>query len=386
MQLHTQDILNQLLSTLKEANQNYLGYPLSKDFDYAALAPFLQYQINNVGDPFSPSTLAFNTKEQEREVVKFFAKLFGTNLEETWGYVTNGGSEGNLYALYLARELYPDGIVYYSEATHYSVRKNLHLLNMKSILVKSDVNGEIDYFDLNHLISMHRDKPVIIIANYGTTMTEAKDNVPKIRGILKNNAIQDFYIHADAALSGPISPFIQTGNSLDFIVAIDSISFSGHKFIGAPIPCGVVLTRVQNKERVARSISYVGTLDTTITGSRNGFTPLMMWYAIQQMGHEGLKKRVQDSLALADYTLEKLQAGGVKAWKNPGAITVVFPKPSKAICAKYQLASEENIAHIICVPGVKKEIIDACIEEILDEKKELDAATLSTLNQTTVAV
>ncbi len=381
-----QESLDQLLASLKDANQKYLGYPLSKDFDYAALAPFLQYQINNVGDPFTPSTLAISTKEQEREVVQFFAKLFGTNLKETWGYVTNGGSEGNLYALYLARELYPNGMVYYSESTHYSVRKNLHLLNMKSILVKSDDNGEIDYDDLSQLISMHRDKPVIIIANYGTTMTEAKDNIPRIRGILKNNAIQDFYIHADAALSGPISPFIQTGNSLDFIVAIDSISFSGHKFIGSPIPCGVVLTRVQTKERVARSISYVGTMDTTITGSRNGFTPLLMWYAIQKMGVEGLKKRVKDAIALADYTVEKLNQGSVKAWKNPGAITVVFPKPSNAICAKYQLASEEEIAHIICVPGVEHDILDACINDLINEKKEIENISAHTLEESCVSI
>ena len=356
---------------IERANHNYLGYPLSKDFDYSELAPFLQYQINNVGDPFSGTTLTIDTKEQEREVVNFFAKLLNTNLKETWGYVTNGGSEGNLYGLYLARELYPNGVVYYSDATHYSVRKNLHLLNMKSILVRTTENGEVDYDDLQQVIALNRDKPVIILANYGTTMKEAKDNIPNIRQILKNNAIQDFYIHADAALAGPISPFIETGNSLDFISAIDSISISGHKFIGSPIPCGVVLTRVQNKERVGRSISYVGTMDTTITGSRNGFTPLILWYAIQKMGITGLKKRVDDSLALAEYTLKRLSAGGINAWKNTQAITVVFPKPSKEICNKYQLASEDDIAHIICVPGIEKETLDQCIDEIIGENKSV---------------
>ena len=119
--------VEQVLEHIKQGNENYLGYPLSKDLDYTALAPFLNYQINNVGDPFAPSTLAIDTKEQEREVINFFAQLFETNVQETWGYVTNGGSEGNLYALFLARELYPNGMVYYSESTHYSVQKNLQL-------------------------------------------------------------------------------------------------------------------------------------------------------------------------------------------------------------------------------------------------------------------
>lgn len=361
-----------LLKRLNSANRNYLGYPLSKDFDYSDLAPFLNLQLNNVGDPFSESTLTIDTKHQEREVVRFFAELLNTNLTETWGYVTNGGSEGNLYALYLARELYPEGIVYYSSSTHYSVRKNLHLLNMKSILIRSTENGEIDYDDFEEVLSLNRDKPVIILANYGTTMTEAKDNIPKLRNILKMKAIQDFYIHADAALAGPISPFVETGNSLDFISAIDSISISGHKFIGSPIPCGVVLTRIKNKERVSRSISYVGTQDTTITGSRNGLTPLILWYALQKMGKAGLEKRVKDSLTLANAVIEKFMIGGIKAWKNEGAITVVFPKPSDRICSKYQLASEDDIAHIICVPGTNKEILDECISEIIEENRILN--------------
>jgi len=362
--------LDQVLEHIIQGNKNYLGYPLSKDLDYSALAPFLNYQINNVGDPFAPSTLAIDTKEQEREVIKFFADLFGTDVKETWGYVTNGGSEGNLYALFLARELYPNGMVYYSESTHYSVQKNLQLLGMKSILIRSDERGEVDYNDLERTIALNRDKPVIILANYGTTMTEAKDNVPKIREIFRKNAIRDCYIHCDAALAGPISPFIQTGNSLDFISAIDSISISGHKFIGSPIPCGVVLTKTKNKDRVARSISYVGTMDTTITGSRNGFSVLLLWYSIKRMGLEGLKTRVQTSLKMAKYTLDALNKGGIKAWRNPSAITVVLPKPSAAICNKYQLASEGDIAHIICVPGIQQEILDACITEIIVENKK----------------
>jgi hypothetical protein len=84
-------------------------------------------------------------KAFEREVVSFYADIFNAPANNHWGYVTNGGSEGNLYGLYLARELYPNGIVYYSEATHYSVQKNLHLLNMNSIVIRSQPNGEMAF-------------------------------------------------------------------------------------------------------------------------------------------------------------------------------------------------------------------------------------------------
>ena len=38
-------------------------------------------------------------------------------------------------------------------------------------------------------------------------------------------------------------PFIKKAPRVSFRKAIGSVSVSGHKFIGAPVPCGVVITR-----------------------------------------------------------------------------------------------------------------------------------------------
>ena len=96
----------------------FIGYPCSREMDYGALFRFLEFPINNVGDPFVSSSYRVNTKELECEVLAWFADLLHAPSDAYWGYVTNGGSEGNLYGLYLARELLPDGMVYYSEDTH----------------------------------------------------------------------------------------------------------------------------------------------------------------------------------------------------------------------------------------------------------------------------
>lgn len=40
-----------------------------------------------------------------------------------WGYVTTCGTEGNLHAMLLARECHPEGIIYTSTETHYSIFK-----------------------------------------------------------------------------------------------------------------------------------------------------------------------------------------------------------------------------------------------------------------------
>ena len=357
--------LNELLTQVQTQTRDFLGYPVSKDFDYSPLLPFLQYPLNNLGDPFVPATYAVGSREMEKQVVSFFADLFRAPENNWWGYVTNGGSEGNLYGLYLARELYPKGMVYYSEATHYSVQKNLHLLNMPGIIIRTLPNGEIDYDDLENTIRMNRHLPVIMLANIGTTMTEARDDVKRIRGILKHLAIPHYYIHADGALSGSYSAFLEPRPAFDFADGADSIAISGHKFIGSPIPCGVMVAKKSNRDRIARSVSYIGSMDTTITGSRNGHSPLFLWYALKSLGIDGLKERAGRSLAVAAYATERLNENGIPAWRNPDTITVVFPDPPANIRRKWQLASENGWSHIICMPNVSKEQVDEFVESFV---------------------
>ena len=81
------------------------------------------------------------------------------------------------------------------------------------------------------------------MANVGTTMRGAVDDIPRIRDILREQTVTNHYIHADAALSGMILPFVKNPQPYGFDAGVDSISVSGHKLIGAPLPCGVVLTR-----------------------------------------------------------------------------------------------------------------------------------------------
>lgn len=361
--------LNSLIENITEARDSFLGYPVSKDFDYSPLYDFLKLPINNLGDPFEKSTYKVHTHKIEKDVVDFFAKLFRADPKDYWGYVTNGGSESNLYGLYLAREMYPKGMVYFSESTHYSVKKNIHLLNIPSIVIKSQENGEIDYSDLENTLQFNRHKPAIILTTFGTTMKEAKDDVCKVKNILKKLAIHDHYIHCDAALSGTYAPFIKKRIPFDFKDGADSISISGHKFIGSPMPCGVIITKRSSRDRISKGISYIGSLDTTITGSRNGHSPLFLWYAIKIMGKKGLKKRYLHCLSVAEYCKNELLKIGIKAWSNPSAITVVFPKTSIKLKTKWQLATEGDVTHIICMPNVTKKQIDEFIKDI---KLELD--------------
>src|SRR5579884_3073400 len=356
--------LDDLYERISKRNRDALGYPTAKDFDCTPLLRFLDLPLNNVGDPFAEGTYQVESRQFEREVLSFFADLLRAPADDWWGYVTNGGTEGNLYGLYLARELHPGGIVYFSEHTHYSVSKNLDFLGMRHIMIRAQENGEIDYDDLRETLKIHRDVPPIIFANVGTTMTEARDDVARIIDILHSMAIRSRYVHADAALCGAYAPLLDPRPCFDFADGADSVSISGHKFLGSPMPCGVVVARKHNVSRIARSIDYIGTLDTTISGSRSGFTPLLLWHRIKTLGAEGLRERAKTALEVAAYAQERLAAAGVAAWRNPNAITVVFPKVPPAVRDKWQLATQGDISHLIVMPGVTRDRIDAFVEDI----------------------
>ncbi len=362
--------LNEFFQFLQGEADHFLGYPCTRNFDYTPLYRFLSLPMNNVGDPFIESRYHINSHEYEREVIAYFAELTHARPDEIWGYVTNGGTEGNMYGIYIARETFPDGLVYYSETTHYSVPKILRMLHARNIMIKSQKNGEIDYQDLAETIRIHRDVPPIIFANIGTTMTGAVDNINKIKQIMRDNAIHRFYIHCDAALGGMILPFVKHPQPFDFNAGVDSISISGHKMVGSPIPCGIALARKANVDRIARAVEYVGTLDTTVTGSRNAITPLFLWYAIQTKGTAGFCEIIQHCQDMAEYAIKRLHKIKIPAWRNLNSITVVFPKCSQEILDKWQLASQHDIAHIITMPHVDERHIDSLIADIVASEKQ----------------
>src|SRR5262245_53956902 len=235
--------LEELFAQLRENVDTYIGYPVNAAFDYSPMLRFLRLPLNNIGDPFAGGPTHVNTHEFEREVIHDFARLAGANPEETWGYVTTGGTEGNLYGLMLARERFPDGVAYYSADSQPSIAKALHMLCVPGVEVRSRPDGSIDLEDLRAQLRPNRGMPAIVVANVGTTMKGAVDDLAGIAGALDELGIERRFVHTDAALAGMILPFVEDPPTWNFRAGIDSLAISGHKMIGSPLPCGVVLTR-----------------------------------------------------------------------------------------------------------------------------------------------
>ncbi|OYD87078.1 histidine decarboxylase [Nostoc sp. 'Peltigera membranacea cyanobiont' 213] len=359
--------LADFLLQIKERSQFHAGYPYNLSCDYSAIGKFFNHLLNNAGDPYIEPDFGLHSRKFEQEVLAFFAHLYKIPESQFWGYVTAGGTEGNLYGIFLAREIYSNGILYSSQDSHYSIPKAAKLFRIQHNVINSQANGEMNYDHFEQLLSENRSYPAIINLNIGTTVKGAIDNLDKVLEILDRNQIKDYYIHCDAALSGLILPFLDGAPQVNFQKPIDSVAISA-KFIGSPLPCGVVLTKKKWVEKVETEIEYIGSKDTTILGSRNGHTPLILWYAVQTRGYDGLAREANTCINNAQYLCQQLQIREYPCMLNDFSNTVVFQKPCQKLIKKWQLAGFENWAHIIVMQNINRDKIDNFINELLLEE------------------
>ncbi len=362
------EIIKEYEKFLKTKTFFHLGYPYNLEYDYGCLQSLQNYSINNLGDPFIESNYSVHSRSFEIAVLDWFANLWDISKEDYWGYVTNCGTEGNLHGILVGRENFPDGILYASEDSHYSVFKAARMYRMQLQKIKSLENGEIDYDDFKERLVKNADKPAIINANIGTTVKGAIDDIDKIINILYDCGYnQDrFFIHCDGALFGMMIPFIKKAPIFSFKKPIGSISISGHKFVGSPVPCGVVLTRKIFISKLESVIEYINSKDITIMGSRNGHAPIYFWYTLCKKGIDLIKLDVKNCLENAQYLFEQLKKNNINTMMNDLSSTVVFTKPTDdEFIKKWQLACQGDYAHVVVMPNITKEKLDIFIKELI---------------------
>lgn len=363
---------------LQAVRARSIGYPGATDIDFSDLGVLHTKLINNVGDPETGGRWRGHTKDIEREVIAAFATLFGGHPDSTTGYVSTGSSEGVLHGMWLGRERLRGARVYHSAAAHYCVAKAAHLLDMEASVVAVDNGGQMVYDGSTGLagaLHPHRDRPALVVATAGTTMTEAVDDVASVHEVLDAAGVPDRHVVVDAALSGPALA-LDGGPTARLLaehghrdhdrgrVDADAVCFSGHKSLAIPHPCGVVLTRREHVEQVAREVDYLSGVDTTISGSRSGQAPVELWHVLATLGPDRLRARAHAARRVAEDTVTRLTEVGWRAWRHPHAWTVVLDEPPAGLADRWQLATSTGRSHIVCVPGVTPELIRKFVAEL----------------------
>lgn len=294
-----------------------------------------------------------------------------------WGYITNCGTEGNLHGILVGRENLPDAVLYASAETHYSVFKAARMYRMDAERVATLPSGEIDVEDLAAALARNKGRPAVVVVNVGTTVRGAVDDLDAVLLELSKAGLSEdqFFIHCDGALFGLMMPFVRAAAPLvTFKKPIGSISVSGHKFIGAPMPCGVVMTRAKCVEALSSDVEYLNSRDATIMGSRNGHAPIYMWYTLTRKGYSGMRADVEHCLANAHLLQGMLESNGIKTMLNRLSSTVVFERPPcEAFVRKWQLACEGDVAHVVVMPNITPPKLEAFVEDLVECRRKFNS-------------
>ena len=376
--------MEQLEELFADLRTRSFGRPLNQDkpdLSELGLSGLATHTINNLGDPYNEDNHQIESKAYERQVINYMASLYGLHTD-AWGYITSGRNEGNLFALYMARESLEsksrnnlnDGgikpILFFSKATHHSIPKAARITGMQYRVIDTDDTGEINYLDLEHAINQYQYRPMLFVLNMGTKFTGATDSLQRVDDLLLKYNVTDYFIHCDAALSGMVIPFSDAPLSMSFEKGIDSIVISGDKFLGSPIPSAMVVTRKQFTEYIKNDIESFGISDVTISGTRYGMAAIAIWYILQEK-QEKLPKEVKQCLDNTHFLQQLLTAQDYPCFVNEHSITLVFKKPlSQEFIERYQLTVEGNWAHIILMPHVTEQRLEKFVDELIDSEQQ----------------
>ena len=371
--------------------QRLLGYPINMNDpapDYFEWREKLfksgvnAFAFNNVGNPFKESPIPFNTHHYERETIRSFAKLLSFPHNDTWGFISNSGTDSNMHGMYMGRTLLKarTGVLpkaYFTREAHYSVQILRDLLGLETVFVDTLPDNSMDPDDLALKLAESPNQPALVVATLGTTFKGAIDNLDEIR---KKLTAHESYIHLDAALFGGYLPYtkhaslVSHQNGMREPSRYDSVAISCHKFFGFPSPAGLFVTRQSLYDEFNEYFSqihnpeYIHQVPGTITCSRDSVKPAEFYYFTTKSARAKQAEDAQTMLRNTDYLMSEFQSHfpDLEATRsNQMSNTIYFRDPGKSIVKKYSLATmhlevdnqTERYAHAIVMPHVSRDIL-----------------------------
>lgn len=370
--------LTERARSIVENRRHQMGYPFDQG---VALKEFYQWLLDtglynttliSVGSPWKDAWDMLHVDEFEREAVSFMAESFGFPVDSFWGFVTNGGTDGNMHGLYFGRkelaarsERLP--LLYVSAEAHYSVQKLGDILAVETRVIKPEPDGRMNMEDFRRQLDPTR--PALIAVAVGGTFKGAIDDQQAISEVLKEKPPVAVYRHLDVALFGGYLPFLndpQANRVIDQVhQQFDSVAVSGHKFFAMNEPCGFFVCRKGILEHLNRlTVPYLNCVMPTINCSRSGFDVLKLYWRIFSTGKDGFRQEAEHVLAMSNRLVTKLNQRGVAAFANPWSNTVVFPRPAEEVVHKYCMACSGEFSHVVVMQYFDEPLIDELVEAI----------------------
>jgi len=250
------DALNQNVNYYEE---DILGVPAShldskvfyQHHPFLSDAPYISTLINNpnhIGCHTLGKSESFfkGTQLLEQEVIEICGRdILKGDFEQLDGYVASGGTEANLQAIWVYRNMYikkfgaslNEIAILSSNDTHYSVDKasNIFQIQLFKARVEEDTRA-LNSDSIEQVLDRIQNagvKYLIVFGNMMTTMFGSVDKVDLYTDAIKKRGLE-FRLHIDGAYGGFFFPFAKENNRLNFSnLEVSSVTLDAHKMAQA---------------------------------------------------------------------------------------------------------------------------------------------------------
>ncbi len=299
----------------KFADGSILGSMCTEPHDLARMAHNL-FAETNLGDPEHFPGAA----RMEREVIDDLLQLLHAP-EGADGRFLTGGTEANLFALYIAREATGKRQVVVPEHAHFSFEKAARMLDMELVWVPDLPDHRAD---ANAMAAAITDDTALVVGVAGTTELGLVDPLVDLSVACSEAGVR---LHVDGAFGGYVLPFLEGAAPFHFAIpGVWSISMDPHKMGRSVIPAGVLLVRDGSEwQHVAVETPYVSTdKQTQLLGTRPGAAVAATWAVHRALGRDGYRRQTHQCMEVRDHLVRGLKEAGHSLLAEPELNVVTF--------------------------------------------------------------
>ncbi len=325
----------------------------------AAKEAAIEFLETNPGDPETYPTVA----AIEHETVEWLGEIAGH--PDAAGYIATGGTEANIQALRVARELSSTGCpnVVLPESGHFSFDKAGSLLGVE---VRRTALGDDQRADVGSMARAIDENTVMLVAVGGTTEYGRVDPIPAIGELAREH---DILCHVDAAFGGFALPFADRpwhfGDA-----PIDTLTIDPHKLGRAAIPAGGFLCRSPELlELLEVETPYLesGT-QVTLGGTRSGAGVASAHAAIDALWPNGYRAQYERATENASMLVTELRDRDFHV-VEPELPIVAVELPELVFSALrsrgWRLSrTQTGETRVVCMPHVTREQLASFLADI----------------------
>ena len=260
--------------------------------------------------------------ELEKQAVRMMASLLGK--PDAVGFITNGGTESDVSALRLARNLSSsvrEPEVVMPETGHYAFRVAAELMGLR--LREAPLGDDLKP-DMDQVESLINRNTIALVCSMPGGNFMMLDPAEEFAELARRHGK---FLHVDAAFGGFILPFMRDlGYDVplfDFsLEGVSTIMTDGHKLGLMPVATSFFMVR---DEEMLKAIPTERTVIHNLTATKHGERAASAWAVMRRMGRQGYVESTRRVLEVVDFVARAIEdIEGLRLVVKPDITLVSF--------------------------------------------------------------